>query len=128
MNTATFDPKQGPILLEAETSGPAGNLSLSLVIDTGATTSLINLATLAFLGIGPEDAIRHVRMTTGSAIEVVPIVTLTRLSVLGQHRFGVPVIAHALPPTSAVDGLLGLDFFRDHSLTIDFRAGILTLE
>ncbi len=67
-------------------------------------------------------------MTTGSQVEDVPVIVLTRLSALAQHRFGFPVIAHALPPSTAIDGLLGLDFLRNGVLTIDFRAGQLTME
>ena len=127
MKAHAFNVKQGPILVEAEAVGPTGSANLKLVLDTGATTSLINLATLLYLGFDPDQPSRHVRMTTGSTVEVVPIIVLTRLSALGQRRFGFPVIAHALPPSSAVDGLLGLDFLRDQVLTIDFRAGQLTL-
>jgi hypothetical protein len=36
-------------------------------------------------------------------------------------------IAHTLPPTAPVDGLLGLDFVRSQQLTIDFRAGQIEL-
>jgi hypothetical protein len=32
-----------------------------------------------------------------------------------------------LPPGAGVDGLLGLDFLRGQSLTIDFRSGEITL-
>jgi hypothetical protein len=80
-----------------------------------------------YLGIDPDQSTRQIQMTTGSAVEIVPVVVLTRLSALGQHRFGFPVIAHTLPKDSAVDGLLGLDFLRDQVLTIDFRAGRITL-
>jgi hypothetical protein len=127
MSVHVFNPKQGPILVEAEATGPAGSANLKLVLDTGATTSLINLATLLYLGFDPGQSLQHVRMTTGSTIKVVPVVALTRLSALGQHRYGFPVIAHALPASSAVDGLLGLDFLRDQVLTIDFRAGKINL-
>jgi hypothetical protein len=44
-------------------------------------------------------------------------------SPLGQIRILFPVVAHTLPPTTSVDGLLGLDFFRGLELTLDFRAG-----
>jgi hypothetical protein len=100
---------------------------LKLVLDTGATTSLINLTTLLSLGFDPDQSSQQITMATGSTVEVVPLVVLTRLSALGQHRFGFPVIAHALPADSAVDGLLGLDLLRNHVLTIDFRAGQITL-
>jgi hypothetical protein len=40
--TASFDPTQGPILIEAEASGPTGRTSLKLLVDTGATMSAID--------------------------------------------------------------------------------------
>ena len=127
MSTHGFSPKSGPILVDAEITGPLGSVVLKLVLDTGATASLIHLATLHSLGFDPEQSARRIPMITGSTTEVVPLVVLTRFSALGQHRFGFPVIAHALPPASAVDGLLGLDFLRGHTLSIDFRAGQITL-
>jgi hypothetical protein len=46
---------------------------------------------------------------------------------LGQHRYRVPVLAHTLAASVSASGLLGLDFLRDQVLTIDFRAGQITL-
>jgi len=57
----------------------------------------------------------------------VPRVMLNRLSALGQHHFGLRVLAHDLPIAADVDGLLGADFFRDKILTIDFRTGSISL-
>jgi hypothetical protein len=102
-------------------------LVLKLLLDAGATTSLINLSTLLSLGFDPDQSVQRVSVLTGSAVEVVPLVVLTRLSALGQQRIGFPVLAHALPAGSAVDGLLGLDFLRNHVLTLDFRAGQIGL-
>ena len=51
-------------------------------------------------------------MATGSALETVLRLTINRLSTLGQHAIGLRVLAHDLPTEAAVDGLLGLDFFR----------------
>ena len=101
MSNHVFNAKQGPILVEVEAVGPTGIANLKLVLDTGATTTLINLSALLYLGFDPDQSPQRVRMTTGSSVEVVPVVILTRLGALGQHRFGFPVIAHALPAGSA---------------------------
>jgi hypothetical protein len=66
-------------------------------------------------------------MTTGTGVISVPRIMLNRFSALGQHQIGLKVLAHDLPTAADVDGLLGLDFLRDKILTIDFRAGALTL-
>jgi len=42
-------------------------------------------------------------------------------------RTNFPVVAHDLPPAVTVDGLLGLDFFRDLVLTLDFARGRIDL-
>jgi hypothetical protein len=42
------------------------------------------------------------------------------VSALNWQRDDFLVLAHQLPPALLVDGLLGLDYFRDHILTIDF--------
>jgi hypothetical protein len=97
------------------------------MLDTGATTSLVNIKALLYLGFDPNQPLRGLRMATGSSVGIAPVFGLTRFSALGQHRFLFPVIGHTLPTASTVDGLLGLDFLRDQVLTIDFRTGQITL-
>ncbi len=122
-----FDGSRGPILIAAEVTGPDRSLALQLLLDTGATTSLLKDAVLLTLGYDLASVADWVRMTTGSQVTSVPKVVLTRLTALGRHRFGFPVLAHTLPVSASVHGLLGLDFLRDGVLTIDFRSGRITL-
>ena len=125
-----FDSKSGAIYVQGEVTGPARTASVRLILDTGATMSLINSRVLIGLGFDPKTSagrIGEADVVTGSRIERASKLMLTRLTVLGQHRFGFPVVAHDLPPSAAIDGLLGLDFFRDQALTIDFRTGRITL-
>ena len=49
----TFDPRHGLILLETELSGPAGTGIVSLALDTGATSTLVNQNRLMQLGYDP---------------------------------------------------------------------------
>ena len=44
-----FDPSHRPILVKAEVTGPVRSLALQLILDTGATTSLLNDAVLLTL-------------------------------------------------------------------------------
>jgi hypothetical protein len=117
----------GPIFIEAEATGPALSTSLTLVLDTGATKSLIKRSSLIYIGIDPDQSPQRAQIITGSAVEIVPVVVLTRFSALGQHRFGFSVVAHTMPEQAAVDGVLGLDFLRGQHLAIDFRAGLIAL-
>jgi hypothetical protein len=113
-----FDPKDGPIFVTGEITGPNRSARVHLILDTGATNSLINQGVLALIGFdlaAPASPADRVELTTGSGVEQAAKVVLTRFSTLGQHRFGFRVVARELPPEAGVDGLLGLDFFRARS-------------
>jgi hypothetical protein len=125
--THPFNAKHGPILVEAEVTGPVRSMTLQLILDTGATTTLLGETILIALGYDLTSVANRVPMTTGSLVTSVPEVILTRLTALGHHRFGFPALAYTLPATTAVHGLLGLDFLRDQVPTIDFRTGQITL-
>jgi hypothetical protein len=90
MSTYAFQPKQGPIVIRAEATGPNGTINLNLALDTAATLSLIRLTTLLQLGFDSNQPLWRVRLTTGSAVGTVPVFALTRFSTLGQVRFGFP--------------------------------------
>ncbi len=118
-----FHSSTGPIALDASLSGPLGQADLRLILDTGATTSLIRSTILIAVGYDPDASPDRVQVAMGGGIGLIPRVVLNRLSALGQHRLGFPVLAHAILPAAGIDGLLGLDFLRGTILTIDFRAG-----
>ncbi len=122
-----FRTDSGLVLVEAEVSGPSGKVAARLVLDTGATSTTLNVKLLRSIGYDPQDVGEFVRMTTGSAVERVPRLMVNRLSALGRHAIGSRVLAHDLPPGAAVDGLIGLDFLRGSRLTIDFRTGQIDL-
>ncbi len=88
---------------------------------------MINSEHLVVIGCAPNHESEKVKVTTGSGVEFAPLVKLQRIVALSQVRVDLPVLAHTLPPTAGIDGLLGLDFLRDHKLEIDFRQGRLSL-
>jgi predicted aspartyl protease len=122
-----FDPQQGLIIVRTELWGPTGSAVLRLALDTGATATVVNIAMLVAVGYDPALAPTRVQVTTGSGVEYAPRVTLSRILALGQERVDFAVLGHTLPPSAGVDGLLGLDFLRGQSLTVDFRTGHVTL-
>jgi predicted aspartyl protease len=123
----SFDSQQGLVIVRAELWGPAGSAVLQLALDTGATGTLVNVGLLVAVGYDPALPPDRVQVTTGSGVEFVPRITLDQIRSLGQDRFDFPVLGHTLPPSAGVDGLLGLDFLRGQSLTLDFRVGQVTL-
>ena len=122
-----FNAKHGPIIVEASLSGPLGQAELRLILDTGATTSLIRSTLLIAVGYEPDASPDRIQVAMGNGIESVPRLPLNRLSGLGEHRLGLAVLAHTLPPATGIDGLLGLDFLRGSVLTVDFQTGQIRL-
>lgn len=122
-----FNPLRGLIVIQAEVFGPSGSIVLRLALDTGATGTMINVAPLTTIGYDPSLAPDRVQVTTGSGVEYTPRLLVTRFQALGQTRENFPVLAHTLPPSASVDGLLGLDFLRGQILKIDFLQGDISL-
>ncbi len=120
-----FDPERGLIVVQAEVFGPSGSIILRMALDTGATGTMINVAPLAAIGYDPSLAPDRVQVTTGSGVEYAPRIPVARIKVLGEDRDQFPVLAHTLPPSASVDGLLGLDFLRGHIMGLDFRQGVI---
>ena len=81
---------------------------------------------LVALGDDPALVPERIQVTTGSGVEFVPRITWHKITALGQERTSFPVLGHTLPPSAGSDGLLGLDFVRGQTLTVDFRTGTLT--
>jgi predicted aspartyl protease len=122
-----FPPDRGPIVVEDQLSGPAGSTGIRLILDTGATATLIKPGVLIALGYDPDSMSERVSIATVDGICTAPRFQLNRLSALGQHRIGFPVVCHLLPTADGIHGLLGLDFFRGTVLTIDFKQGNINL-
>lgn len=125
--SVAFDSARALIVVPATVNGPAGQSVLKMVVDTGATKTLIRTAVLASLGYDPAAATERVRAATASGIELIAKLSVGQIDALENCRTGFEVLAHALPPSSQVDGLLGLDFLRKRKLTIDFESGLITL-
>jgi predicted aspartyl protease len=125
--SCSFRPERGLVVVQAEVFGPSGSIVLRLALDTGATGTMINVAPLTAVGYDPSLASDRVQVTTGSGVEFAPGVMVARSKTRGQEREHFPVLAHTLPPSASVDGLLGLDFLREQVVRIDSRQGIISL-
>jgi predicted aspartyl protease len=123
-----FNPNQGLIIARAELEGPSKSINLSLALDTGATYTLISEKMLTIAGYNPSLSPTRVQVTTASGIESVPRMVVTKFAALGHEKTNFPVICHTLPPSANIDGLLGLDFLRGFTLTVDFRTGQIMLK
>ena len=123
----SFNPSQGLIIVRAELEGLTGSAVLRLAFDTGATSTLVNAGMLVSIGYDPSLVPDRIQVTTGSGVEYIPRVAISKITALGQERAGFPVLCHTLPPSAGIDGVLGLDFIREKIVTIDFHAGQISL-
>ena len=124
----SFDPQVGLIVVPVRLWGPAGDTIAHLAMDTGATGSLVNWDIAVLLGYDPAATRERIRVTTGSSVEFAPQIVVQRVEALGRERTDFPIVCHTLPPSAAVDGVLGLDFFRGTRLVLDSRNGLVTVD
>ncbi|HZE35973.1 MAG TPA: aspartyl protease family protein [Candidatus Eisenbacteria bacterium] len=111
-----------PIMVSAKVNGGS---AANLILDTGASVTVINPRVLAGMGIGSTQAVRgSVKGATGSAdVLFVPIQSIE----VGSSRSGPLRIAAHDVDLSQGDGLLGRDFLDQFKVTIDSTAGIVTI-
>ncbi len=64
---------------------------------------------------------------TVSGMERVRIGSVARIDALGLTRRDFAVVVANLPQPLNLDGLVGLDFFHDRRLSIDFRSNTVTV-
>jgi hypothetical protein len=123
----SFNAGSGLIIVRAELDGTLGTLVLRMALDTGAAGTLVSETLLTALGYSVATA-KAVRLATGSGVVGATRLPVSRFAALGHERRDFPVIAHNLPPSVHVHGLLGLDYLRGLKLSIDFQSGRITLD
>jgi len=125
-----FNPVRGLVIVTIGIFGPLGGKIVRLAVDTGSLPTVIHPKHLAEIGYDVSQASGSTQIITASGTVDVHNFTLVHMNALGQRQDDVPVISHALPLRTRVDGLLGLDFVRQQRqrLIVDFRTGQVTLD
>jgi predicted aspartyl protease len=123
----SFSLTESMILVEAIVVGPRRSIEVRLALDTGASGTTIRPHFLLAAGYNLASATRrvHIRAATGGS--TAPVLEVSAIACLERVRTTYRVVAHDPPPAVAVDGILGLDFFRGLVLTLDFVRGQITL-
>jgi hypothetical protein len=122
-----FAPTHGLIAVRGRLVGPTGFTSVRLALDTGAIGTMLNTATLLSVGYDLSQGLTPTTLTTAGNLVPASKFVVQSFTALGRTAQNFELIVHTLPHHSALDGLLGLDFLRDHVLTIDFQNGEITL-
>jgi Aspartyl protease len=103
----------------------------ALALDTGASHTTIDLAALIIAGYEVRQALRSVPIETASGVIEAYIFLVKRLEAIGIIRENIEICAYDFFSYQLItdfDGVLGLDFFDDHKLCVDFKKNILTVQ
>ena len=129
MGQRLFDPRLNLIALDVRADGIGErSVSLRMVLDTGASFTIISWSAAEALGYHPERSPDRMQFMTGSGRAAAPVFTVKAIEAVGVRLGQVPVLCHDLPQGSLVDGLLGLSFLKRCRLAIDFGRGVLQLD
>ena len=104
------------------------SVPVRLVVDTGATYTMISAATAKELSIDPHRAPRTMPFQTANGVIQAPLTNLESVIVGGMEVKNLTAAIHDAVPSAQVAGLLGLNFLSNFRLDIDTENGILHLE
>jgi predicted aspartyl protease len=111
--------EEGVILVNASIEG---KFKFRLALDTAATHTTIDSNMLYLSGYELKNSIGEKEIETANGIIIVEVYNVNHLECLGilQKEFEVQVydfLAHGI--TSDYDGVIGLNFLKDHKFCID---------
>src|SRR5438876_7856621 len=108
----TFAPRRELIFVTGTIEGPRGVTDVKLVVDTGASQTIVVPEILDEIGYSPRDGL--VTRTTSTAIgrEQGYILRVARFATLGFALNDFLVHVFDLEDRSSFDGLIGLNFLR----------------
>lgn len=94
---------------------------VQLLVDTGASFTILPVQALKALGYDVNHPIRYQKIMTGNGTINAPVVTVSWFNCLGQSIKDFEVIAHKIPGSLKVGGLLGMDFLTQFQAIISVR-------
>lgn len=124
----SFDPNSQVILVKALIRGPCRTHAINMILDTGATYTLIAPEILMDVGLDPSKSQKTSRITTASGLEYVSFIPVPCIEALGMQKENLEVCVHSLPTPIPARGLLGLNFLRDFEIRLNLSKGILEIQ
>lgn len=127
MLTYPLSVNQGVILVNIKVIGPKTESFVRVMLDTGATYTMLSPETLMEIGYHPSQTSTKHLITTASGVELCSFIHIKALSALGHTMKNIQVYAHSLPPNLPAEGLLGLNFLRHFNLHLRFLDQVLEI-
>ena len=103
---------------------------VKLILDTGASTTVIDSNSLYVLGYFPKDFYGHTEFETASGVIEANYLKIKKFKCLGIeiNNFQICTYDFAVSGiTPEFDGMLGIDFFQNNKICIDFIKSELTI-
>ena len=118
---------RGLIILSLEVGGISENDSLFLpaALDTAASNTTISPKVATALGYNLSEPKDEVEIITGGGIISAKIITVRKLTAVGEIIENIDVSCHDLPENSIVDGVLGMNFLEHFDIHISFSTGTI---
>jgi len=124
----SFERKSALVVIPVTVKAGTEIRKYKFAVDTGATISLIDSDVMTALGYKQQDSIGATQTITASKRETVYEYSIDNIMAIGLIRRNFKVISRSLPVGLGIDGLLGLNFFKDKELTIDFKLSEIYLK
>ena len=120
-----FEKRGQVVVIEAMLNGKT---PAKLVVDTGATYTMISVATAKELDIDSSGKQRRLPIQTANGVIQAPLTSIESINVGGVEMKNLAAVIHDAVPNSQVAGLLGLNFLSNFRMEIDTENGLLHLE
>ena len=114
------------VAVECLIKGTNYETRLTMAIDTGSVFSTISSNVLDFIGFDTIDSKPYQVITASGEIQS-QLVAVPSITIFGAIHPRFTVLKHLLPDNIQIDGLLGLDFFKQKKLELDFRDNTITI-
>jgi len=121
ITTVSFDRKSSLIRVPVTVKKSNEILRYEFAVDTGSTVTMIDSDVMLQMGYSKANSIGTTHTLTASKPETVYEFQIDNIMALGLIRRNFKVISRSLPLGLGIDGLLGLNFFRNQELIIDFK-------
>ena len=112
------------LTIPALLKGPKDSKMLSMIIDSGATTTIIPRELALAIGCNLEEVEEPALIITASGLEFFRLVRIPELICLGCVVRNFEAACHPLPSLLQAGGLLGMDFLRQFPPFQDFEAAV----
>lgn len=110
------------LLCNALVAGARSTHDAVLLVDTGSNHTVLSVEALEKIGCSPTASRDHIRIMTANGFVILPRVRVDALTIFERTLDGTELVAHDLPFSGPIDGLLGMDVLVTLRARIDIGA------